>query len=391
MIGRCKHATLDGGQNDLVSITSRKAGVALGAFLSGSVLETWTSDVLHSTPWALIPPLALAGAVLLVLPGGLFERDGKTTSILNRIAGNGLLIAYLVVSFIGIHAWSMPLQLGALVCLAAAYTVLISPTLPQQLDFIQGTVGVGLMLMAEAFILILIENLRHGQTLEGQAVLVAGLGALMASMGLLDTILKFQGTPPPLPPLSGVPLLMGGLAFLLPGVVFLRGGQTLGGVGGILAAVAFLLISGAFWRDGHTVGGAGGLLASVAFALIGAAFLRNGQALGGVGSLLAAVSFILIAVAFLCHGEVLAIVGLLLAGVALLLGGFVFSGDGRPLASAAFFLAAVTLLLEGVALLRPRSRALKIWRFLTQRHPLSGSIQRIPSDSPESPQPCSKD
>ena len=125
----------------------------LVGLLVGGVGYAWVAEgVLDpDTRWIWVPPLVLALAAALTLPGQIFSRHPAGVSILARTAAYILLAGYVVLSVMGSRQWSFPLLLFASSCMAGASALLLWPTLKPSMTFrdyrSNGVRGVHLLLV----------------------------------------------------------------------------------------------------------------------------------------------------------------------------------------------------------------------------------------------------
>ena len=139
----------------------------LVGLLVGGVGYAWVAEgVLDpDTRWIWVPPLVLALAAALTLPGQIFSRHPAGVSILARTAAYILLAGYVVLSVMGSRQWSFPLLLFASSCMAVASALLLWPTLKPSMTFTDTLLGVAVLLFGVAFLLAGVAVLRAGRPL----------------------------------------------------------------------------------------------------------------------------------------------------------------------------------------------------------------------------------
>ena len=167
--------------------SSDRAVGGLVGLLVGGVGYAWVAEgVLDpDTRWIWVPPLVLALAAALTLPGQIFSRHPAGVSILARTAAYILLAGYVVLSVMGSRQWSFPLLLFASSCMAVASALLLWPTLKPSMTFTDTLLGVAGMLLGVAVLLFGVADLRGGATLSGVAVLLLGVAALLLGVAVL--------------------------------------------------------------------------------------------------------------------------------------------------------------------------------------------------------------
>ena len=159
----------------------------LVGLLVGGVGYAWVAEgVLDpDTRWIWVPPLVLALAAALTLPGQIFSRHPAGVSILARTAAYILLAGYVVLSVMGSRQWSFPLLLFASSCMAVASALLLWPTLKPSMTFTDTLLGVAGLLFGVAVLLAGVAVLRGGATLSGVAGLLMGVAFLLAGVAVL--------------------------------------------------------------------------------------------------------------------------------------------------------------------------------------------------------------